>query len=939
MGLRQAFVVSLLLVLAPLAFAQDAAVVRVGTYENRPKIFTDKSGQTSGFWPDVIAGIASEEGLRIEYVHGTWTECLARLERGEIDVMPDVAFSEERARVFEFSRETVYVSWSRIFASRSAGVESILDLEGKRIAVLKGSINVEGPEGLKSLLERFGIRCTLVESDSYLSVFQQIKKGAADAGVVSKDFAYAHAQEFDLVPTPIVFQPSRLHFAFHRGGARTPALKEVFDRRIAQMKAGEQSAYNRALKQWFGLKLEEQPVIPLWAQVLLLGASGLALAMFVTSMAFRVQAKRRTAEAGQSATTRLRAEQAQREAEARYQAIIEGSSEGILVADAETQKFVYANAAICRMLGYSQDEIVKLGGADIYPQEASARAKADFDARVGNGQAYRTSQPCMRKDGTLFHAEFSTARVIVEGRNCLVDFITDSTERIRADAALRESEQRFKGLADSIGDVFFAMDKDYRYIYWNRASEKLTAISAANALGKTLYEVFPGVGGTSAEEVYRRVLETRTSIAETLDFEIRGKTRVFELSAYPMGEGIAVLARDITERQAAQKTFQEIEEQMRQMQKLEAVGRLAGGIAHDFNNILTAQIGFCDLIAGRPHDPSSLAKDLAQIRACADRAASLTRQLLAFSRKQTLQSEVLDLNAVVTNVEKMLKRLIGEDIDLATVLAPSLWRVKADAGQVEQVILNLAVNARDAMPHGGKLTIETANAEIREDAVQRHGGIAPGSYVMLSVADTGGGMDEATKLRLFEPFFTTKGPGRGTGLGLATVYGIVKQSGGGISVSSEPGRGATFKICMPRVHDELVAKPAVEKGTTRGSGQLVLFVEDEPLIRELLAQMLEGLGYRVRAAAQGEEALKLVEEDGLRPDLLITDVVMPGMGGRELAERLSRKQPGLKILYTSGYTDDAIGHHGVLDQGIPFLQKPFSIVGLAGKVAAVINAK
>ncbi len=391
------------------------------------------------------------------------------------------------------------------------------------------------------------------------------------------------------------------------------------------------------------------------------------------------------------------------------------------------------------------------------------------------------------------------------------------------------------------------------------------------------------------------------------------------------------------ERDDSEAALVSTQEQLLQSQKLEAVGRLAGGVAHDFNNILAAQIGCCELIEDqlRPGDP--LTEDVATIKSCAERAAGLTRQLLAFSRKQALQVEVLDLNDVVRGIENMLERLIGEDVLLKTALAPGLGRVKADPGQVEQVIMNLAVNARDAMPDGGNLTIETADVELDRDYARSHIGATPGPHVMLAISDTGTGMDEPTRRRLFEPFFTTKEHGKGTGLGLATVYGIVKQSGGNIWVYSESGRGTTFKIYLPRVEDTAEAPRRRIRAAALGAGERVLVVEDEPVLRELMGRLVAELGYRATTAVDGAAALALVERDGLHPDLLLTDVVMPGMSGRTLAERLAPLVPGLKVLYASGYTDNTIIHHGVLDAGVAFLQKPFTTSDLAAKIREVLD--
>ena len=370
---------------------------------------------------------------------------------------------------------------------------------------------------------------------------------------------------------------------------------------------------------------------------------------------------------------------------------------------------------------------------------------------------------------------------------------------------------------------------------------------------------------------------------------------------------------------------------------MEAVGQLAGGVAHDFNNLLTVILGYSDVLAAKL-DPGSLAlEELDEIRSAGERAASLTRQLLAFSRQQVLERKVIDVNDLIANIEKMLRRLIGEDIELVTVPDPALRRVFADSGQLEQVIMNLAVNARDAMPRGGKLTLETANVELDQAYARAHATVRPGSYVMIAVSDTGVGMNAETLTRIFEPFFTTKERGKGTGLGLATVYGIVKQSGGYVWVYSEAERGTTFKIYLPpaeqgaEVEEATAALPPV-----RGS-ETVLLVEDEESVRTLSRTILESYGYSVLEAGSGLEALEMVRERGGSIDLLLTDVVMPSMGGADLVTRLQVLRPGIRVLYMSGYTDDTVVRHAHLKQGRVFLQKPFTPETLVRKVREALG--
>jgi two-component system, cell cycle sensor histidine kinase and response regulator CckA len=393
-------------------------------------------------------------------------------------------------------------------------------------------------------------------------------------------------------------------------------------------------------------------------------------------------------------------------------------------------------------------------------------------------------------------------------------------------------------------------------------------------------------------------------------------------------------------REAEERTERKkLEDQLRQAQKMEAIGQLTGGIAHDFNNMLTVIVGYSDLTLQKLRTNDPLRSDIEQVKLAGERASVLTRQLLAFSRKQVLQPKVLDLNAVLTNLDQMLQRLIGEDIDLITMPEPGLGRVHADPGQIEQIIVNLAVNARDAMPQGGKLTIETANVELDESYARQHGPVKPGPYVMFAVSDTGCGMDRETQARIFEPFFTTKEPGKGTGLGLSTVYGIVKQSGGYIWVYSEPGRGTTFKIYLPRVEAVAEAvKPRRKAARTVRGSETILLVEDDHAVRTLIRSTLQAHGYTVLETDHGKHAIQVCSQHAGPIHLMVTDVVMPEMSGRELAERLKPSRPNMQVLFMSGYTDKAIVHHGELDPGTPFLQKPFTPDVLARKVREVLDS-
>jgi PAS domain S-box-containing protein len=475
--------------------------------------------------------------------------------------------------------------------------------------------------------------------------------------------------------------------------------------------------------------------------------------------------------------------------------------------------------------------------------------------------------------------------------------------------------------------------------YVNPAFSRVSGYSREEALGKNPRILKSGMH----DEAYYRKLWTTILGGEIWQDEITNRRN--DGSLYPeqmtitpvrdqRGEITHFIAikTEVTERKR-------LEQQLRQAQKMEAVGRLAGGVAHDFNNLLTIISGYGGLLLEHPGTIEPLRGYVNEIKNASGRAASLTRQLLAFSRQQVLAPRVLGLNAVVANIENMLKRLIGEDIDLVTILGESLWPVKADPGQLEQVLLNLAVNARDAMPNGGVLTIETANVEMDSTSAQSHIPLLPGPYVLLAFNDTGIGMDAETQARIFDPFFTTKEKGKGTGLGLATVYGIVKQSGGYIWVYSEVGKGTTFKIYLPRTEDEVDESGPGQSGFKAQQGtETLLLVEDEEAVRALVRNILKQKGYRVLEASRGDEALELAEQYWGPIDLLVTDVVMPQMSGRELARRLADLHPQIKVLYISGYADNAVWYQGGLNSGGAFLQKPFSPEALAHKVREALGS-
>jgi two-component system, cell cycle sensor histidine kinase and response regulator CckA len=639
-------------------------------------------------------------------------------------------------------------------------------------------------------------------------------------------------------------------------------------------------------------------------------------------------------------TERRQAENALRESEERFRQIAETIDEVFWIYDAQKEAATYISPAFDRIWGFPPTPLIGDPNPSmdrIHPEDRERLENARNLLKAGKTSEFEFR--IIRPDGAVRHI-WSRGFAVADKTGTIGQYIgvdRDVTEWKRAQQALEESKQYLYQIINHIGDPLFVKDREHKLVLFNDAFCTFAGLSREQTIAHSGMPAEKEV----AEHLWKLEEEVfvtgKENLSEDTIKDERGNTHIVltkksQLTAKNGERQIVGIMHDITE-------YKRLEAQLLQSQKMEAIGALAGGVAHDFNNLLNIINGYSELALEELDPDNPIRKSIEPIRDAGRRAAALTSQLLAFGRKQILQPEILDLNAVIENMSLMLRRMIGEDIEFISKTQPDLGKINADPGKIQQIILNLVVNGRDAMPRGGKLVIETANVDFKKDILLKNSMVKPGPYVMMAIGDNGIGMDAETKARIFEPFFTTKSKGKGTGLGLSIVYGIVNQSNGFIQVTGEPGEGTKFSIFFPKIEGGEVRVPHESTIVAeKGGRETILIAEDEEAVRSLVRHILRDRGYHVLDAMDGSHALRIAQDYAGKIDLIVTDVVMPGISGHTLVVRLQATRPDIRVLYVSGYTDDAIVHHGILDANIAFLQKPFTVDGLVRKVREVLNS-
>ncbi len=913
---------------AAMQLPDDRAIIVGGDHNFPPFEYLDEKGRPTGFTVELTQAIAKEMNMAVHIRLGPWAEVIDGLRSGEVDAIQGMFYSSERERDFDFSPSYLvsnYVGVTRTGNDRPP--ESFADLQGKSIVVQRGDVafDVLAAHGLED-------QVTVVETQEDL--LHAVREGDYDCALaprVSSLYLIDKNGWTNLAVGRHSFLAGEYSYVVPNGNS---ALLAQFSEGLRILEANGE--YRRIQEKWLGLYEKTLPgflgilrslafiAVPLL--VLLL-----AFALWSWSLRRQVAVKTRELQ----------------ESRDQFKYIFEAANVGksLTLPSGEMN----ANKAFADMLGYTPDELKGKTWRSLTPiEDIESTEKVIGPLLAGTKNGARFEKRYVHKSGDLIWADVSAVvrRDSFDQPIYFVTTVVDITEKKSAEEALRESESRFRLFAELAPVGIVISDNQEKILF---ASAKFTEL-----FGYTL-EDMPSVNEwwllAYPDETFRERVrrEWQAAIDEAgrthteskpMEYPVRckdGSVRQVEYRMATTGTLNVVVYVDITARKHAEEEREKLQSQLTQARKMETVGRLAGGVAHDYNNMLSVIMGFTELTLVKLASDSPLADDLRQVLEAARRAADITRQLLAFARKQTIAPRVLDLNDTIDGMVRMLRRLIGEDVDFSWQAGHGLWSVNIDPSQLDQLLANVCVNARDAIADVGKITIETSNVVFDEKYCADHGGFVPGDFVLLAISDDGCGMDRATLEQLFEPFFTTKSTGKGTGLGLATVYGIVKQNMGFINVYSEPGSGSTFKIYLPRyVGKADRVETIVSADSPRGHGETVLIVEDEEAILRMAGKMLKAQNYTVLEAISPNLAKDLAKEHQGEIHLLITDVVMPEMNGRDLAEELQALYPEIKVLFMSGYTASVIAHRGVLDGGVNFLQKPFSRDDLAVKVRAAL---
>lgn len=953
---------------------QEKIIVKVGVYENSPKIFTDPDGKVTGFWPDLLAAMAEKENWTLVYVHGTWSQCLERLKNQTIDIMPDVAVTEERTQTYLFSQNSVLESWSRVYVgNENSAIHSILDLKRKRVAVLRESINFKGPEGIKELTEQFNLNCTFLEYDSYELAFEAVQSAAADAVVTNRNFGNENREKFNLKRTAIVFQAGHIKFAFPKDSLTARKLAQRIDGHMGNFLQDNDSVYYQLLEKYFETQIVEKKVevFPPWIQTGVKFTGMVVFILLLVILVSRIQVRRKTGELKTKA-------QALEASELHLRTLIETIPDQIWVKDPQGV-YLSCNQHCEPIMGAKAAEIIGKRDIDFYDPSAANLFQESDQAAMAAGKPIRYEEERIGPaSGPREMFETIKAPMVDPGGRLVgvLGIARDITQRKQTEESLVQSEAYHKQLFESSPIALVIQD-------FSQVTDQIEALKhqgiqdLRSYLEKNPDQLARLIKGVINVQVNQAAMDLyKAASGEELSnfhlFSVSGNQRHFvdqivdffqgkeQFDGQVMienfqGNRLDILVRkvvmtrqakgplkilaslvDVTRLHQAFREKRELEQQLRHVQKMETIGVLAGGIAHDFNNILVPILGYTELLLQQAAPDSSLKEDLEKIHIASLRAKDLVKQILTFSRKEMGQVTPIKIPPIVQEALGLIRATMPKTIDIQQDLQAIGGTVMGDLTQVHQIVMNLGTNAYHAMAAlGGTLKIGLEE-QILEEPELIQADMTPGPYACLTVTDNGVGMEPAVLERIFDPFFTTKEPGKGTGMGLSVVHGIVKAMKGGIQVHSEAGKGTEFKVYLP-LQQGAEHLESRESPLFKGRGEHILTVDDEEAILKMEKRVLENLGYEVTAHLSSRDALETFRASPDRFDLVITDMAMPGMSGDQLVLELRKIRPGLPLVICSGFNLKRSADSDLTAGSAHFLSKPFTQKELAEMVQKVLS--
>ncbi len=902
------------------AWLRAHPVIRVAQDPSWPPVeFLNEGGEPSGMSADYLHLVEQRLGLKLERVLvQNWSEAYEGLKNWKIDMTTSVAVTPQRSDFWAFTQPYLIIPIVIATQSDVPYVADIRELFGKKVAVVQGY-------AVEDWVTRDFPEIQLVHAKSTLDSLNMLQRGEVFAYLDNLLIIGDYQATLQISNIKIAGQTPYVNAQCMAVRKDWAPLAGILQKALESISEKERKGIYR---KWLPVRYEHGfNYILFWKVATAFAAILLVMIFWNRQLTKEIK-------------SRKQAEEALRESELRHRRYITSSPYGVFVAD-ENGRYLQVNPSICQMSGYEESDLLNMGVADCCFEENLEEGVRHVQTvvREGEAQAEMLFRP---KNGEKRWWSVTAVKI---SDTQILGFCNDITERKYAEEKILETNALLNSVLEGTTDAIFVKDMNGRYLLVNSGACRAIGRDAEYIIGRNDSELFAAESAAVINEIDQKVLTTGKTVLAEEKLETSEGTTCWLVNKSPSFDevhkvnGLIGISREITLIKKVEEEKSKLQNQLNQVQKMESIGQLAGGVAHDFNNMLGVILGHSEMAMEQVDPAQPLYASLQEIHKAAERSADITRQLLAFARKQTIDPQVLDLNEIVARMLNMLRRLIGEDIDLVWLPGRGLWPIKMEPSQVNQILVNLCVNARDAIKGVGRMNIETGNCRLEEDYCACHAGFIPGEYVKITVSDTGHGMDKETLVHIFEPFFTTKGIGKGTGLGLATVYGTVKQHNGFINAYSEPGQGTTFSIYLPRylgtgrVQEEFVPKLTV------GGHETILLVEDETAILALTERVLLNLGYTVIPASSPAKALSLIDDLDQDVHLLVTDVVMPELSGRDLAARLRVRKPGMKCLFMSGYTANIIASQGVLSDEMHFIQKPFSKKELAAKVRKALDCE